>query len=496
MNNTRSLVLGFGLILTLLVCLAGFAHYHLKTISNNVKDLYHHPFAVSNAGKTIEANVLAIHRDMKDLVLLDSPEHVNSITAQISNREQDVLEAFDIIFDRFLGDKKDISKTYRLFLDWRPIRNEVLRLHSLGERKKAIAITKAQGAEHVAKLQSSVHEFVLFAENKAREFYNNSQISNKHSIYIIGLISVLAVITSFVIAVSVVRTISNNQKESLQQSYLIDQNIMYAQLDLAGRIVTVSSALCRFLQATKRDLINTPSFFFDNSEHREELAEQVWRQVSTGKQWEGEISFINRDNIQCWAKSTILPKLNDKFEVIGYTNLLTDTTSKKLSVTDTLTNLPNRRLFNETLEREIGRAQRKKSNLTLAIVDVDYFKLFNDRYGHPEGDKVLQQVAQAMRTSLKRPGDYVFRIGGEEFAIILTDIEADNIKVFLETVRESIEVLKIEHSDSKVSNFVTISIGACTVTAEADHVNAKECYSKADSALYMAKHNRNEVAIN
>ena len=492
MTNTRSLILGFGLILALLISLAGFAYSHLKSISNNVKDLYQHPFAVSNAGKQIEANVLAIHRDMKDLVLLDSPENVNIIVEQISRREQDVLQAFDIIFDRFLGDKKDISKTYRLFLDWRPIRNEVIRLHSLGNAKAAIAITKFEGAEHVAKLQDAVHEFVLFAENKAKEFYNESQINNKESVFVISVIGVVAVLLSFAIAVSVVKTISTNQKESLQQSHLIDQNIMYAQLDLKGNIVSISSALCRFLQATKEDLINTPSFFFDNSEHREDIANQIWRQISTGKQWEGEISFVNEEHVQCWAKSTILPRLDEQFNVIGYTNLLSDTTSKKLSVTDTLTNLPNRRLFNETLEREISRAHRLKSNVTLAIVDVDYFKLFNDRYGHPEGDKVLQRVAEAMRSSLKRPGDYVFRIGGEEFAIILTDGDTAKVKDFLNSVRKHVEDLNIEHVDSTVSDFITVSLGAC-ITSE--QVDSKEFYCKADSALYMAKHDRNNVVI-
>lgn len=493
MTSTRSLTLGFSLILTLLVALAGFAYFHLKAISNNVKDLYQHPFAVSNAGQRIEANILAIHRDMKDLVLLETPEQVSSIVDQISQREQDVLEAFDIIFDRFLGDKKDISKTYSLFLDWRPIRNDVLRLHSMGQQKQAIAITKAEGAEHVAKLQASVHEFVLFAENKAKEFYQASRTNNKESIFIISVIGIVAVALSFVIAMSVVRTIGNNQKESLQQSHLIDQNIMYAQLDLQGNIVSVSSALCRFLQATKAQLLNTPSFFFDNSEHREDLANQVWRQISTGKQWEGEISFINEDMVQCWAKSTILPKLDAQYAVVGYTNLLTDTTSKKLSVTDPLTNLPNRRLFNETLERELGRAYRLKSHVTLAIVDVDYFKLFNDKYGHPQGDKVLQQVAEAMRTSLKRPGDYVFRVGGEEFAIVLTDTDATKVKSFLDSVRVNIESLQIAHQDSQVSDYITISIGACST--EEEQIDAKEFYSKADSALYMAKHNRNDVVI-
>lgn len=493
MNNSRSLVLGFGLILTLLISLASFAYVHLKAISNNVKDLYQHPFAVSNAGKRIEANILAIHRDMKDLVLLDSPENVSNIISQISHREQDVQEAFDIIFERFLGDKKDISKTYRLFLDWRPIRNEVLRLHSIGQRREAIDITKAEGAEHVAKLQASVHEFVLFAENKAKEFYQASQVNNKESVFVISALGVIAVLLSFAIAWSVIRTITNSQKESLQQSHLIDQNIMYAQLDLKGNIINVSNALCRFLQARKHELINTPSFFFDNSEHREAIANQVWRQISTGKSWQGEISFVNEDMVQCWAKSTILPKLNEQFEVVGYTNLLTDTTSKKLSVTDTLTNLPNRRLFDETLERELSRAYRLKSNIALAIVDVDYFKLFNDKYGHPAGDKVLQQVAATMRRALQRPGDYVFRIGGEEFAIILTDCDNNKVESFLNQVRLEVEALAIAHEASQISSFITISIGACSSLEE--RVDSKEFYCKADSALYMAKHNRNHVVL-
>jgi len=159
---------------------------------------------------------------------------------------------------------------------------------------------------------------------------------------------------------------------------------------------------------------------------------------------------------------------------------------------DGLTNIPNRRDFELTLANEMNRAKRYKQPLSVVMCDVDYFKLFNDCYGHVEGDECLRMVATALDNSLKRGGDYVARYGGEEFIIILPNTTAEQAVKITEKARLAVMNLAIEHQDSKVNSVVTMSFGIASVSlAEKDKV---DIVSIADEYLYLAKEQgRNRV---
>jgi len=159
---------------------------------------------------------------------------------------------------------------------------------------------------------------------------------------------------------------------------------------------------------------------------------------------------------------------------------------------DGLTNIPNRRDFELTLANEINRAKRYKQPLSIVMCDVDYFKLFNDCYGHVEGDDCLRKVATALANSLKRGGDYVARYGGEEFIIILPSTSVEQAEKITEKARLAVMNLAIEHQDSKVNSVVTMSFGIASVTlTEKDSV---DIVSIADECLYQAKEQgRNRV---
>jgi len=162
-----------------------------------------------------------------------------------------------------------------------------------------------------------------------------------------------------------------------------------------------------------------------------------------------------------------------------------------LSRTDALTGIANRRCFDERLKAEWKRAIREKTPLSLMMVDIDHFKLFNDRYGHVVGDNCLINVASALEKSLYRPDDLVARYGGEEFVIILPN--TNNINTPAENCRFSIENLRIPHETSDTSQYVTISIGAVTLTPD-NQSELIEFTDKADRALYEAKASgRNKV---
>lgn len=163
-----------------------------------------------------------------------------------------------------------------------------------------------------------------------------------------------------------------------------------------------------------------------------------------------------------------------------------------LSRVDALTEVANRRFFNETLEREWNRALREGSPMALLLIDVDFFKNYNDHYGHLKGDEVLLRVATALKEVCSRSGDLVARYGGEEFAIILTNSGGEAMRM-AEKCREAVESLNIEHVASKVAPNLTISVGLSSVTPSSEYSPGKLLES-ADKGLYIAKeHGRNRV---
>ena len=167
---------------------------------------------------------------------------------------------------------------------------------------------------------------------------------------------------------------------------------------------------------------------------------------------------------------------------------------QNLSITDELTQLYNRRFFNSKIEEEINRAKREKKHLCLMVLDIDFFKQYNDTYGHQKGDFVLQEISKVLKNRTNRASDFAFRIGGEEFAI-LVNLEKNKISEFAEAIKNDIENLKIEHSGNKVSKYVTTSIGVNFKQAD-ELKNIDELFKVADDNLYEAKRSgRNCVVI-
>ncbi|MEY3866459.1 MAG: hypothetical protein RLZZ338_350 [Cyanobacteriota bacterium] len=159
---------------------------------------------------------------------------------------------------------------------------------------------------------------------------------------------------------------------------------------------------------------------------------------------------------------------------------------ERLATFDWLTQIPNRRCFDEYLFQEWRRMAREEKPLSLIFCDVDYFKLYNDHYGHQEGDDCLQQVAQALRRAVQRPGDLVARYGGEEFAVILPNTEGENAVIVAETIRDEIKKLQIIHAYSNVSEYVTLSLGvSCLIPSQT--YSPEPLVTFADQALYEAK---------
>jgi len=163
-----------------------------------------------------------------------------------------------------------------------------------------------------------------------------------------------------------------------------------------------------------------------------------------------------------------------------------------LSLLDQLTSIPNRRGFNNRMDMEWIRAIRDNSSISFLIMDVDQFKVYNDTYGHQQGDRVLQAVAKALTSSLSRPGDYAARWGGEEFVVLLPNTDSIGALKIAERIRQNISEVLIPCADGTETR-VTVSIGVNTQTIL--RVNSRDNFiSEADKALYRAKESgRNRV---
>jgi diguanylate cyclase (GGDEF)-like protein len=159
---------------------------------------------------------------------------------------------------------------------------------------------------------------------------------------------------------------------------------------------------------------------------------------------------------------------------------------EQLASVDALTGVANRRIFDATLEREWKRAQRGGHWVSLALLDVDYFKRFNDRYGHGAGDVCLRAVAQAVAAQCRRPTDLAARYGGEEFALVLPETDPEGVRRMLGAVLAAVDGLAIPHADSGCAAHVTISLGAVSVRPAAD-ADAASALEHADRLLYLAK---------
>lgn len=208
-----------------------------------------------------------------------------------------------------------------------------------------------------------------------------------------------------------------------------------------------------------------------------------------------EFELLNRDAIIAELESEhgsslalIIETESQKYELEALKENLETLTEKlkRLSVIDGLTNLANRRHFDDFFDLSWRGAMRDLQTLSILMIDVDHFKLYNDNYGHQKGDECLRKVAQALSAFGQRAKDLVARYGGEEFAVVLANTTQFYLLRIAETIRKAVEDLNIAHGYSDVTDRITISIGAsiCTPSRECSQA---ALLNAADQALYQAK---------
>ncbi len=290
------------------------------------------------------------------------------------------------------------------------------------------------------------------------------------------------------------------QNEALQKSLnIISQHIMLSKTDKKGVITDVSNALCHISGYTKEELIGNPHNIVRHPDTESALFEEMWNKIKKGETWQGEIKNRHKDGKYFWVDIIVTPDFNENNEIVGYSSFWHDASHKKrmelMSITDTLTKLYNRRHFKNIFKTERMRAKRDNKLFVFLMLDLDYFKRYNDTYGHQAGDNVLAKTADVMRKTFQRAGDFCFRLGGEEFGIIYTAKTNNDAIKMANRLRKNIEFLEIEHSLNKASEYVTASIGIVVIAPETEcGLSMDKLIAKSDDALYEAKaHGRNKI---
>ena len=252
------------------------------------------------------------------------------------------------------------------------------------------------------------------------------------------------------------------------------------------------------------------------SDDSQEILDQKFKTtLEMQKNGTSEARIKSKDGSCKWILINWRPVISDKKEFKGFRTSIVDITEKKKaefaatelaqqlkkekevaernSLTDGMTGLANRRYLDEQIMLEYFRMKRTGEKLSIIMLDVDFFKLYNDAYGHLQGDECLKMVAKVLKTTIKRATDIAARYGGEEFVVLLPDTDEIGAIKVAETLRANVEAMKMEHKDSRISDVVTVSIGVATFDKHS-LVAPENLVQKADEALYEAKNSgRNKV---
>ena len=306
------------------------------------------------------------------------------------------------------------------------------------------------------------------------------------------------------------------RKKLLKDSYAkvknlelaLDEHAILAVTDTRHRITYVNDRFCSISRYSRAELIGRDAGIVASGLHTPAFMQDIRDTIAAGQVWRGDTCNRAKDGSLYWTSSTVVPFLDADGKPYQYVAIRTDITAQKeaeerlqnaktvlqesnaqlllLSGQDALTGIANRRRFDQVLAQESARQGRSGMSLALLMIDVDHFKTYNDRYGHPAGDECLRQVARLLLRHAKRPGDLVARYGGEEFAILLVNTDDAGARRVAEEVRVALVALALPHLGSP-AGIVTVSIGLHAVEAGDVPLAGAKLVERADHALYAAK---------
>ena len=295
---------------------------------------------------------------------------------------------------------------------------------------------------------------------------------------------------------SMLRAVTRFRPEEDFIRYALDNSAIVAVTDVRGTITYVNGTFCEISGYTQSELIGSNHRMLKSGLHDTDFFRAMYREIAQGRIWHGEICNRRKDGSLYWVDTTIVPHISEKGKADSYTSIRFDITARKqlevelraskehlkhLANHDPLTDLPNRRCFQEFVEATVARHAGAGRSFHLALLDVDTFKEINDSFGHHAGDQLLQTVAARLTAHCPRDG-FIARLGGDEFGIILSDASPAAAAAILEGILQSLrQPIEIGVNTRRSSASLGVAI------FPRDGRNSEALLKAADLALYHAK---------
>lgn len=312
------------------------------------------------------------------------------------------------------------------------------------------------------------------------------------------LASILASITLFLLLIIFIYRYQNNQRQQYIEQI---HELTYATLIDAQTLefIWASHSFCKLSGFEQSELIGKSYLDLKPSTVPDSKIEEIKQLILSGQSWRGEVEAQTKQGDLYYVDLTLTPVTDLRDKVTQFWATRVNITDRKrfeqLATHDALTGLYNRAFFNSQFDSELSRAKRSGLPFACAMLDIDFFKNINDTYGHQYGDEVLVKVALVMKTHFNRAGDFVFRLGGEEFWLMGTFNSAEEFEAHLVNLQKQIADLQIENKATPLGT-LTVSMGAIyyakhTLTKTDGLINI---YAEVDQCLYNAKHRgRNQI---